>query len=143
MILEDEREDKVNKIMHEKRIESLNWLFLKSSLISNDITRKNVEKESYWFTLRHSFKPEIKRVSNDEKETEQFIDETEVAIAFKFTSVSSENDGNQVLELDLSEGLLPVYSFLPTAVRGKCDIYILLSSSTYFIFKIFNKMHYI
>ncbi len=120
MAYEDERGDMLRRTMHEKRIESHNWLFLKSSLIFNDISRKNLEMQSYWFTLRHQFKPDVKRLSNDEKETDHFVEQTEIAIAFKFSASGSGGDMvRPTLDLDLSEGLLPVYSFLPTGTKGK------------------------
>jgi hypothetical protein len=125
------------RIEHHRTPLSRNWMLVRTSRFSiapddrnNDATRGNAANgegadESFWLRLQCEFQPNQKR--NDVE-----IESTEVVLAFRFkaaakTTSDSKLAGNhsnakphtqtQTLELASSDGLMPVYAFLPTKIR--------------------------
>lgn len=127
MVLEDRRTNQ--QIEHQRVSLSDNWT--KISAVRRDQVGNTSRSDSLWLVLREAFCPHLHR--NQVK-----VDTTEVAVAFKFvktgrsfpsdysasddiTSVKTiasnqAENGKEEVKLDFSEGLMPIYSYLPTSL---------------------------
>ena len=110
MVLEDRCRD--SWIRYAKQQLTPQWVQIKADCGSGSV--QTVDTITYWLVVRETISDITIRRMNVP------MNETEVAVAFKFKASASSATSDKVkpskkLTLDLSEGLLPLYAFLPTA----------------------------